>query len=140
MAYARTQAKRLVVSLFVNPTQFGPGEDLDAYPRNPERDAEVARSQGADALFMPEPGAMYHPDHGTWVEVPDLSRGLCGLSRPEHFRGVCTVVLKLFIIDLSDAGSIGRIISFLVVGLLMLVIGFFAPLPPKSTDESDHVA
>ena len=108
MAYARTQAKRLVVSLFVNPTQFGPGEDLDAYPRNPERDAEVARSQGADALFMPEPGAMYHPDHGTWVEVPELSHGLCGLSRPVHFRGVCTVVLKLFMLTGAEVAVFGQ--------------------------------
>ena len=108
MAYARTQAKRLVVSLFVNPTQFGPGEDLDAYPRDPERDAEVARSQGADVLFMPEPGVMYHPDHGTWVEVPELSRGLCGLSRPVHFRGVCTVVLKLFMLTGADVAVFGQ--------------------------------
>ena len=108
MAYARTQAKRLVVSLFVNPTQFGPGEDLEAYPRNAERDADIARSHGADALFMPQPETMYAPDHATWVEVPELSRGLCGLTRPVHFRGVCTVVLKLFMLTGADVAVFGQ--------------------------------
>ena len=108
MAFARTQAKRLVVSLFVNPTQFGPGEDLEAYPRNAERDADIARSHGADALFMPQPETMYAPDHATWVEVPELSRGLCGLTRPVHFRGVCTVVLKLFMLSAADVAVFGQ--------------------------------
>ena len=108
MAFARTQAKRLVVSLFVNPTQFGPGEDLEAYPRNAERDADIARSHGADALFMPQPETMYAPDHATWVEVPELSRGLCGLTRPVHFRGVCTVVLKLFMLTGADVAVFGQ--------------------------------
>ncbi|MGV6995054.1 pantoate--beta-alanine ligase [Desulfovibrio sp. QI0430] len=108
MAYARTQAKRLVVSLFVNPTQFGPGEDLEAYPRNAERDADIARSHGADALFMPQPETMYAQDHATWVEVPELSRGLCGLTRPVHFRGVCTVVLKLFMLTGAEVAVFGQ--------------------------------
>ena len=108
MAYARTQAKRLVVSLFVNPAQFGPGEDLEAYPRNAERDADIARSHGADALFMPQPETMYAQDHATWVEVPELSRGLCGLTRPVHFRGVCTVVLKLFMLTGADVAVFGQ--------------------------------
>ena len=108
MAYARTQAKRLVVSLFVNPTQFGPGEDLEAYPRNAERDADIARNHGADALFMPQPETMYAQDHATWVEVPELSRGLCGLTRPVHFRGVCTVVLKLFMLTGADVAVFGQ--------------------------------
>lgn len=108
MAFARTQAKRLVVSLFVNPTQFGPGEDLEAYPRNAERDADIARSHGADALFMPQPETMYAQDHATWVEVPELSRGLCGLTRPVHFRGVCTVVLKLFMLTGADVAVFGQ--------------------------------
>jgi len=108
MAYARTQAKRLVVSLFVNPTQFGPGEDLEEYPRNAERDADIARSHGADALFMPQPETMYAQDHATWVEVPELSRGLCGLTRPVHFRGVCTVVLKLFMLTGADVAVFGQ--------------------------------
>lgn len=93
--HARTCADRLVVSVFVNPTQFGPGEDLDRYPRDLPRDMQLAEEHGADAVFAPEAGAMYQPDHATWVEVPELAAGLCGASRPIHFRGVCTVVLKL---------------------------------------------
>lgn len=108
MGHARTLAKRLVVSLFVNPVQFGPGEDLEAYPRDAERDAAIARSHGADALFMPQPETMYAPDHSTWVEVPELSRGLCGLTRPVHFRGVCTVVLKLFMLTGADVAVFGQ--------------------------------
>ncbi|MGE4557876.1 MAG: pantoate--beta-alanine ligase [Desulfovibrionaceae bacterium] len=98
MDYGRAEADKLIVSLFVNPTQFGPQEDLDAYPRNFERDAQAAREHGVDLLFAPRPEAMYHPDHATWVEVPDLARNLCGKSRPIHFRGVATVVAKLFIL------------------------------------------
>ena len=108
MAHGRTLGKRLVVSLFVNPTQFGPDEDLDAYPRDAERDAAIAASHGADVLFMPEPGSMYAPDHATWVEVPDLAKGLCGQTRPIHFRGVCTVVLKLFMLSAADVAVFGQ--------------------------------
>ncbi|WP_165078608.1 MULTISPECIES: pantoate--beta-alanine ligase [unclassified Desulfovibrio] len=108
MAYARGLAKRLVVSLFVNPTQFGPNEDLAAYPRDAERDSAIAAARGADALFMPEPGAMYAPDHATWVEVPELAKGLCGIDRPIHFRGVCTVVLKLLLLTGADVAVFGQ--------------------------------
>lgn len=94
--HARTLAGRLVVSIFVNPTQFGPGEDLDRYPRDLPRDLELCRAHGVDLVFAPEPGAMYHPDHAAWIDVPELGAGLCGASRPGHFRGVCTVVAKLF--------------------------------------------
>ncbi|WP_165072544.1 pantoate--beta-alanine ligase [Desulfovibrio sp. ZJ200] len=108
MAHGRGLAKRLVVSLFVNPAQFGPGEDLEAYPRDAERDAAIAESHGVDVLFMPEPGSMYAPDHATWVEVPDLAKGLCGQSRPTHFRGVCTVVLKLFLLTGAEVAVFGQ--------------------------------
>lgn len=108
MRHARGLARRMVVSLFVNPTQFGPDEDLAAYPRDAERDAAIARGLGADALFMPEAGGMYAADHATWVEVPELSRGLCGQSRPIHFRGVCTVVLKLFMLSQADVAVFGQ--------------------------------
>lgn len=96
MRRARLLAHRVVLSRFVNPTQFGPAEDLDAYPRDAERDLALARAEGVDALFQPAPEVMYAPDHATWVDVPALSSVLCGASRPLHFRGVCTVVLKLF--------------------------------------------
>lgn len=108
MRHARGLAKRLVVSLFVNPAQFGPNEDLAAYPRDPERDSAIAEAHGADALFMPTPETMYAPDHATWVEVPALAAGLCGKSRPIHFRGVCTVVLKLFLLTGADVAVFGQ--------------------------------
>ncbi|MFA7165544.1 MAG: pantoate--beta-alanine ligase [Desulfoplanes sp.] len=96
MDWARKHCDVLVVSLFVNPSQFGPGEDLDAYPRDEERDIRLAREHGADILFMPQAGSMYAANHATWVEVPELAKGLCGRTRPVHFRGVATVVTKLF--------------------------------------------
>lgn len=96
MDAGRTLADKLLVTVFVNPTQFGPGEDFNNYPRDFSRDCELARASGADVLFAPENAAMYAPDHATWVEVPTLAETLCGASRPGHFRGVCTVVLKLF--------------------------------------------
>ena len=108
MEHARSVADKVVVTLFVNPTQFGPGEDLEAYPRDHERDTAVASARGADVLFMPAPGAMYEADHATWVEVPELTRGLCGLTRPTHFRGVCTVVLKLFMLTLPHMAFFGQ--------------------------------
>lgn len=95
---ARERADRVVASVFVNPTQFGPGEDLDAYPRDLEHDATMAAAAGVDVLFAPKPEAMYAPEAATWVEVPELAQYLCGASRPIHFRGVCTIVTKLFLL------------------------------------------
>lgn len=105
---ARRRAQRLVVSIFVNPAQFGPNEDLDRYPRDLPRDLSLAEAHGADLVFAPEPGAMYAPDHATWVEVPELAKGLCGASRPVHFRGVCTVVLKLLNLVRPDVAVFGQ--------------------------------
>jgi len=96
MEYGRIIGDRLVVSLFVNPAQFGPQEDLARYPRDLDRDARLAREAGVDLLYTPEAGAMYPPGYETYVDVESLSRGLCGASRPGHFKGVATVVLKLF--------------------------------------------
>ncbi|EGJ49414.1 pantoate--beta-alanine ligase [Desulfocurvibacter africanus] len=101
-------AGKAMVSLFVNPTQFGPSEDLAAYPRDFERDRDLAESRGVDVLFAPEPEAMYAPDAGTWVEVPSLSTGLCGVSRPIHFRGVATVVSKLLLLAMPRAAIFGQ--------------------------------
>ncbi len=95
MEYGRTIGERLVVSLFVNPAQFGPQEDLGRYPRDLDRDVRLAREVGVDCLYTPEAGAMYPPGYQTYVEVESLSDGLCGASRPGHFKGVATVVLKL---------------------------------------------
>ena len=85
-----------VVSIFVNPAQFGPSEDFQIYPRNMERDFELLEKENADILFAPAPESMYLQDHSVFVEESLLSSYLCGASRPGHFRGVCTVVLKLF--------------------------------------------
>ena len=93
---ARAESERVVVSLFVNPAQFAEGADLDRYPRDEERDAEVARAEGVDVLFAPSVEELYPPGFQTWVEVEELSRGLEGEFRPGHFRGVATVCLKLF--------------------------------------------
>ena len=93
---ARAQADRVVVSIFVNPAQFGPGEDFETYPRTPEEDSQALRERGADLLFMPSVEEMYPRRNLAWVEVEALDRHLCGASRPGHFRGVCTVVTKLF--------------------------------------------
>jgi pantoate--beta-alanine ligase len=86
----------LVLSIFVNPTQFGPGEDLDAYPRDMDRDIELARKEGAGAVFAPDEKEIYGHAYQTYVALDQLSRHLCGISRPIHFRGVATVCTKLF--------------------------------------------
>ncbi len=108
MDTARSLADKVVVSLFVNPTQFGPNEDYEAYPRDMERDSAIAREHGADVLFAPEPAELYAPDAGTWVEVPDMGQLLCGMSRPIHFRGVCTVCSKLFLLSQADYAVFGN--------------------------------
>lgn len=86
----------VVASIFVNPTQFGNSEDLEKYPRNMERDLELLRQEGVAAVFTPTPDTMYHPDAQTIVETTDLANVLMGELRPGHFRGVATVVTKLF--------------------------------------------
>ena len=96
MRYGREHGDRLVVSLFVNPAQFGPAEDLNRYPRDLERDEARAREAGVDVLYNPAAADMYPEGYQTYVTVEDLSRPMCGASRPGHFRGVATVVLKLF--------------------------------------------
>lgn len=95
MDYARSRSDRVWVSLFVNPAQFGPGEDLAAYPRDMERDAALAEAHGADVLFTPRAEDMYGQGCATQVQVPALAEHLCGKSRPTHFGGVATVVAKL---------------------------------------------
>ncbi len=96
MRRSRAECGLVVVSLFVNPTQFGPGEDLAAYPRDFARDCTLAAAEGVDVMFAPEAAQMYARDHATFVDVERLTANLCGASRPGHFRGVATVVAKLF--------------------------------------------
>ncbi len=93
---ANSCCDRTVVSIFINPTQFGPEEDFDEYPRDLARDEDLCRQKGADALFYPDQREMYAADFSTWVQEINLSKSLCGRSRPTHFRGVTTVVTKLF--------------------------------------------
>lgn len=97
----------VVVSDFVNPTQFGPNEDLEAYPRDFKRDSELCESLGADLIFHPEPEEMYHDPHA-FVSIDLLSETLCGKTRPIHFKGVCTVVSKLFHIVTPDKAYFGQ--------------------------------
>ncbi len=93
---ARARADIVVVSVFVNPTQFAPGEDYETYPRDPERDAGLAAGAGADVFFLPSVAEMFPDGFGTWVDVDGITGVLEGKSRPGHFRGVATVVIKLF--------------------------------------------
>jgi pantoate--beta-alanine ligase len=105
---ARRQCDAVVVSIFVNPTQFGPGEDLDKYPRPFEQDLEICRAHGVGAVFAPSPGQMYPQENVTWVAVEKLTEPLCGRSRPGHFRGVTTVCAKLFNIVGPDVAFFGQ--------------------------------
>lgn len=99
----------VVVSVFVNPTQFGPNEDLDAYPRTLEADCKLAEKMGADVVFAPAPKEMYPSEDATWVEVTgDITKVLCGRTRPIHFRGVTTVVTKLFNLAQPDRAYFGQ--------------------------------
>ncbi len=105
---ARAENDLVVVSIFVNPTQFGPNEDLDRYPRDLERDRALCAEAGADLVFSPTAGEMYPEAFSTWVDVEGLTTGLCGRSRPGHFRGVCTVVTKLLNICQPDRAYFGE--------------------------------
>ena len=103
---AKTLADATIVSIYVNPTQFGPREDLDSYPRPLEQDLAICESLGVQAVFAP--ASLYLPTHSTYVEEIELSRKLCGRSRPSHFRGVTTVVLKLLNIVQPHSAVFGR--------------------------------
>ncbi|MGD9380217.1 MAG: pantoate--beta-alanine ligase [candidate division WOR-3 bacterium] len=105
---ARRRCDYLVVSVFVNPAQFGPAEDLRQYPRNLSRDMRLLRAEGVDLVFNPTPKAMYPRGYRTHVEVIEWSKLMCGVSRPMHFRGVTTVVLKLLNILTPDIAVFGR--------------------------------
>jgi pantoate--beta-alanine ligase len=104
----REAADVTVVSIFVNPTQFGPGEDFARYPRDLARDSALLLGEGTDILFVPEAREIYPADFRTFVEVEGLQDRLCGKTRPGHFRGVCTVVLKLFEMVRPDTAFFGQ--------------------------------
>ena len=108
MRIARQRGDMVITSIFVNPSQFGPQEDLEAYPRDFEQDEGLCRSEGVDIIFYPGTETMYLPDVSVYVDETLLSRGLCGVTRPTHFRGVLTIVAKLFNICLPHAAVFGE--------------------------------
>jgi len=108
MRAARAACEQVVVSVFVNPTQFGPGEDFDKYPRTFDADWATCQAEGVDVVFYPAVSEMYPGDSITWVTVKRLTEGLCGAHRPGHFDGVTTVVAKLFHIVQPDAAYFGQ--------------------------------
>lgn len=105
---AAAENDKVVVSIFVNPIQFGPNEDLEAYPRDLEKDKATCLNAGADLIFNPSPDEMYFDNAVTSVTVGELTEGLCGSKRPIHFQGVCTVVSKLFNIMTPDKAYFGE--------------------------------
>ncbi len=105
---AREECKSVAVSIFVNPTQFGPSEDLAKYPRDLERDLKMLESVGVDLVWTPTPEIMYPPGFQTWVEVENVTKPLEGAQRPGHFRGVTTVVTKLFNAVQPDKAYFGQ--------------------------------
>ena len=118
-----------IVSDFVNPTQFGPTEDLDAYPRTLDHDCKLAEEMGADVLFAPSPNEMYPSRDMTWVEVTgDITKVLCGRTRPIHFRGVATVVSKLFNLAQPDKAYFGQKDAQQAQVLRRMVKDLFFPL------------
>ncbi len=132
-AAARADSDAVVASLFVNPAQFGAGEDLDRYPRDEERDVTLAEQAGVDLLFAPSSGEMYPPGYETWADVGELGRRLEGEFRPGHFRGVATVCLKLFNIvrprrayfgqkDAQQAAVVKRIVADLNLDVQIRVL------------------
>lgn len=108
MERARKENDKVVVSIFVNPMQFGPNEDLEAYPRDLDRDAKICEAAGVDLIFHPEVEEMYGPDFHSFVDMTVLPEKLCGASRPVHFRGVQTVVTKLFHIIPAQRAYFGQ--------------------------------
>jgi pantoate--beta-alanine ligase len=130
---ARAENSTVFVSIYVNPTQFGPREDFGAYPRDLNRDLELLRGEGVDVVFVPSDEEMYPPEFSSWVDVEKVTEHLEGASRPRHFRGVSTVVVKLFNIvqpsrayfgqkDAQQAAVIKRMVADLNMGLEIVVV------------------
>ncbi len=140
---ARAENDVVVLSIFVNPTQFGPDEDLEEYPRNIERDLELAKKAGCDLVFTPEVDEIYSPQAVTKVIVEDLTNKLCGGLRDGHFSGVCTIVTKLFNITLPDRAYFGQKDAQQVLVIKRLVKDLNLDLEIKTVDivrESDGLA
>jgi len=143
MREGRKQGDDLVVSIFVNPTQFGPGEDLDSYPGNLERDFELAKKENVDAVFVPDKQELYPERFQTYVRQEKLPDHLCGLSRPVHFQGVTTVVTKLFNIIKPHVAVFGRkdYQQLIVIRQMVLDLNFdIEIIGSPTTRESDGLA
>ncbi|MHC4854987.1 MAG: pantoate--beta-alanine ligase [Planctomycetota bacterium] len=125
---AMAECDFVVVTIFVNPTQFGPGEDLDKYPRALKEDAAYCEKLGADLIFAPSDEAMYPAPQLVWVDVDKLTEGLCGAKRPGHFRGVTTVCTKLFNIVQADIAYFGQKDAQQVAVIRQMVQGLNMPL------------
>jgi len=130
---ARIENSAVIVSIYVNPAQFGPREDFGAYPRELNRDLELLRGEGVDIVFVPSDDEMYPPEFSSWVDVEKVTERLEGTSRPGHFRGVATVVAKLFNIvqptkayfgqkDVQQAAVIKRMVADLNMGIEIVVV------------------
>jgi len=143
MREGRKRGDDLVVSIFINPTQFGPGEDLDSYPRNLERDFELAKKENVDAVFVPDKQELYPERFQTYVRQEKLPDHLCGLSRPVHFQGVTTVVTKLFNIIKPHVAVFGRkdYQQFIVIRQMIRDLNFdIEIIGSPTTRESDGLA
>jgi len=138
---ARREADVVVVTLFVNPTQFGPKEDFNRYPRNLERDADLCRREGVDVLFHPGAADMYRDHHSVYVVEEQLGEHLCGASRPGHFRGVATVVAKLLNLTLPDIAVFGEkdAQQLRVIRRLVRDLNFPVRIVPGPTDRKSVV-
>jgi len=125
---SRQQDEVTAVSIFVNPTQFGPSEDFDRYPRALEADCKMLEREGVQAVFAPDAGTMYAPGGGSWIEVEGLSQRLDGASRPGHFRGVATVVFKLFQLAAPTRAYFGQKDAAQVAVIRRMIQDFFLPM------------
>lgn len=125
---ARQDCQHVIASIFVNPTQFGPNEDLSTYPRDPERDLSLLRDLGVDAVFMPTSEMMYPPDYQTYILVEGVTQGLEGAIRPTHFRGVATIVTKLFNLTQANKAYFGQKDAQQVVVIRRMVADLNIPI------------
>jgi pantoate--beta-alanine ligase len=140
---ARERADRVVASVFVNPTQFGPNEDFARYPRQPEKDAAMLEAAGCDLLFLPDVATIYPPGNATFVEPAGAAEGLEGACRPGHFRGVATVVLALFNLVRADVAVFGEKDAQQLAVIRQMVRDLHLPVeivPGPTVREADGLA
>jgi pantoate--beta-alanine ligase len=143
MKLARAHASRVVASVFVNPTQFGPNEDFNRYPRQPEKDSGLLEEAGCDLLFLPDTATIYPPGNATFVEPAGAAEGLEGACRPGHFRGVATVVCALFNLVRADVAVFGEKDAQQLAVIRQMVRDLHLPVeivPSPTVREADGLA